>query len=130
MARHKNLTPEARQYILEQMLEVGEITTEEVMQMIEPHFLFDPQTAREQQIRKLAHRLMGSIKDKNGQRNCFALQDEKTYINVDKTSDIEALAKVEKALKLKLVGLGSSYKKVRRRRVEVEGQISFLENAQ
>lgn len=124
----KYLTPEARDYIEEQVHDFGEITTEEVMELVRPHFLFDPETAREQQIRRVAHRIMSAVRADDGTRTCFAVNKggESTYVNVENTTSIEDLDKVKAQLGNKYDGLNRSLKKVNERFREIEGQTSLL----
>ena len=124
----KYLTPEARDYIEEQVHDFGEITTDEVMELVRPHFLFDPETAREQQIRRVAHRIMSAVRADDGTRTGFAVNKggESTYVNVENTTSIEDLDKVKAQLGNKFDGLNRSLKKVNERFREIEGQTSSL----
>ena len=125
----KYLTPEARDYIEEQVHDRGEITTDEVMEMVRPHFLFDPESAREQQIRRVAHRIMASVRAEDNTRICFAIRkdSESTYVNVENTTSVEDLDKVRAQLGNKFDGLNKSLKKVNNRFRELDGQVSFNE---
>ena len=124
----KYLTPEARDYIEEQVHDFGEITTDEVMELVRPHFLFDPETAREQQIRRVAHRIMSAVRADDGTRTWFAVNKggESTYVNVENTTSIEDLDKVKAQLGNKYDGLNRSLKKVNERFREIEGQASLI----
>lgn len=126
--RHCAITKEARDYIIDKMKDIGEMSTEEVMTLIEPHFTFDPVQAKSQQIRKQAHQMMSKMRDKYGVRTCFAVNDinhNSVYVNVEKTEDPEALDAIEKQLTGKYTGLNASIKQVKRRKEEISGQISF-----
>ena len=124
----KYLTPEARDYIEEQVHDFGEITTDQAMELVRPHFLFDPETAREQQIRRVAHRIMSAVRADDGTRTSFAVNKggESTYVNVENTTSIEDLDKVKAQLGNKYDGLNRSLKKVNERFREIEGQTSML----
>ncbi len=128
MARSKVLTPEARQFIEDQIHDYGEITTEEVMDLVRPHFVFDPESAREQQIRRTAHRIMSGIRSYDKTRTCFAIkkEGESTYVNVENTQSIEDLDKVRAQLGYKFDGLNRSLKKVNERTLHLQGQLSFF----
>ena len=69
----KYLTPEAKEYIENQILSCGEITTDEVMDIVRPHFMFDMLSAKEQQIRRVAHRIMSSMRSTDHSRTCLSL---------------------------------------------------------
>lgn len=129
MARSKVLTPEAKQFIEDQIHDYGEITTEEVMDLIRPHFVFDPENAREQQIRRTAHRIMSGIRSYDRTRTCFAIkkEGESTYVNVENTQNIEDLDKVRAQLGYKFDGLNRSLKKVNERALCLQGQLSFFD---
>ena len=124
----KYLTPEAKKYIENQIYSRGEITTEEVMDIVRPHFMFDMLSAREQQIRRVAHRIMSAVRADDGTRTCFAVNKggESTYVNVENTTSIEDLDKVKAQLGNKYDGLNRSLKKVNERFREIEGQTSSL----
>lgn len=123
----KYLTPEAREYIENQVRNFGEISTDEVMDMVRPHFLFDPESAREQQIRRVAHRIMAGVRAEDNTRICFAIRKdaESTYVNVENTTSVEDLDKVRAQLGRKYDGLNRSLKKVNERFREIDGQMSF-----
>ena len=126
----KYLTPEAKKYIEEQVRDYGEITTDEVMDLIRDHFIFDMQSAKEQQIRRLPHRFMSSIRSKDRTRTCFAIDKygESTYINVENSTSIEDLDKVREQLGHKFDGLNRSLKKVMERSDEIIYQTSLFDN--
>ncbi len=126
----KYLTPEAKKYIENQIYSRGEITTEEVMDIVRPHFMFDMLSAREQQIRRVAHRIMSSMRSTDHTRTCFAIDKygESTYINIENSSSIEDLDKVREQLGNKFDGLNKSLKKVNERANEVMGQTSLFDN--
>lgn len=121
----KYLTPEAKLYIEDQIHDYGEITTEEVMELI----VFDPQSAREQQIRKVAHRIMYGMRDEKQVRTCFAVKKdgESVYVNIDKSTNLNDLTKVRKQLGIKFDGLNRSIKKVKQKTKEVQGQVSMFD---
>lgn len=125
----KYLTQEARQYIEDQIHDRGEITTEEVMDIIRPHFIFDMLSAKEQQIRRVAHRIMSGVRDENKTRICFAIDKdgESVYVNVENSNSLEDLDKIRAQLGNKFDGLNKSLKKVNARTREVQGQMSMFD---
>lgn len=127
MARTRKLESKAREMIVQKMRESGEMETEEIMDLIRPHFLFDPQSAKEQQIRRKAHQLAAQIKDEYGVRTVFNCKVDgvSKYVNIDASRDVKALRGVEGQLAEKLNGLEISSAKASRRRMEVEGQMSL-----
>ena len=127
MARTRKLEPKAREVIIQKMMESGEMTTEEIMDLVRPHYLFDPQAAKEQGIRKLTHQMMAQIRDDKGIRTVFNCKvgGVSKYVNIDESRDIKALRSVDGQLTEKLNGLKLSEEKASRRCMEVEGQISM-----
>lgn len=127
MSRTRTLEAKAREMIILKMLESGEMETEEIMELVRPHFLFDPQAAREQMIRRKAHQLAAQIRDEKGVRTVFACKvgGISKYVNIDESQDVMALKSVDSQLRTKLDGLELSSAKASKRRMEVEGQMSL-----
>lgn len=119
----KHLDRRAKEVILNQMRERGEMTTAEIMDLIRPHYFFDAQEAREQGIRRQANRLVKSLRDENGIRTCFALKGDDVYVNIERCSDRIRVGRVEDQLQAQIEGLRASRNKARRRRQELEGQL-------
>ena len=65
------LDKRAREYIVNQMAELGSMTTDEVILLIEPHYMFDVEAAKTHMLKEQARRLMRGIRDKEGIRICF-----------------------------------------------------------
>lgn len=130
MTRQTSLDKRAKEVILNQMEQLGEITTEEVMSLIRPHFMFDVAIAKEQSLRRKANNIMRQFKDSKGQRTCYNYKDStgtSVYANIDITKDLEALNKIEEQLNKKFYGLNASKRKISRRRMEILGQMSLEE---
>lgn len=123
------LEKKAREKILEQMDEMGgEITTEQVMNLINPYYIFDDRKLREQALRRTANSLMARYKDDKGIRTCFNVKNkngESAYVNIETTKDVEALNIIESHLDGQYQGLNMSKKKVQNRRKELSGQLHF-----
>lgn len=127
MKRTATLESKAKEMIMQKMLETGEMETEEIMDLIRPHFLFEPQVAREQMIRRKANQLASQIRDEKGIRTVFNCKvgGISKYVNIDESRDTVALRSVEGQLDTKLNGLKISKAKASRRVMEVEGQLSL-----
>lgn len=127
MKRTATLESKAKEMIVQKMLETGEMETEEIMDLIRPHFLFEPQVAREQMIRRKANQLASQIRDEKGIRTVFNCKvgGISKYVNIDESRDTVALRNVEGQLDTKLNGLKISKAKASRRVMEVEGQLSL-----
>ncbi|MBV4427117.1 hypothetical protein [Clostridium tyrobutyricum] len=127
MSRYSSLEKKARESILQQMDELGEITTDAVMELIRPHYIFDIKKLRNQALKRTANNLMRKYKDDKGIRTCFNYKDNgiSKYVNVDKTKDLKALENIEIQLNKKYKGLNVSKKKVTLRKQILSGQLSI-----
>ena len=127
MKRRRTLEPKAVEVILQKIYESGEMETEEIMDLIRPHFLFDPSAAKEQMIRRKANQLAARIRDDKGIRSVFAceIDGRSVYVNIDESCNVNNLRSVEEQLNSKLLGLSCSMGKASLRRMEVEGQLSL-----
>lgn len=127
MTRSRKLEPKAREMIKHKLYEMGEIETEEAMEMIRPHFLFNPIIAKEKELRTVAQKMLSGIRDEKGVRTVFACNVDgvSKYVNIDESRDIASLRGVDRQLAKKLEGLEASSAKASKRRMEVEGQMSL-----
>lgn len=123
----KALEKRARDFIVQQIRENGEMTTEEIVELIRPHYIFDPQVAMEQALRRKANQLMAQIRDEQGVRTVFNCRVDgvSKYVDVDACENIVSLKSVEDQLNEKLKGIAASKAKASRRRMEIEGQMKF-----
>lgn len=127
MGRIRRLEPKAREMIKHKLFDAGEIRTEEVVDLIRPHYQFDPVAAKERELKRMAHQMMSSVRDEKGDRSTFAcnVAGVSKYVNVDKSNDLDNLRGVDEQLRVKLEGLKKSSRKASNRRMEVEGQMSL-----
>ena len=127
MARTRKLEPKAREVIMQKIYESGEMETEEIMDLIDPHFLFDKDAARKRELRRTAQQMMSQVRDEKGVRIVFACKVDgiRKYVNIDESRNVKALRSVEGQLADKRNGLEVSCAKASKRRMEVEGQLSF-----
>ncbi|MGL5434963.1 MAG: hypothetical protein ACRDBO_06110 [Lachnospiraceae bacterium] len=125
--RTRKLEPKAREMIKTRLYDAGEIETEAVMDMIRPHYLFDPDAAKEREIRRAAQQMMSGMRDEKGIRTTFNCKVDgvSMYVDIDASKNPTAIRSVEGQLKTKLEGLQASKSKASRRRMEVEGQMSL-----
>ena len=119
MNRSRRLTKQAREHIELIMRNNSEMSTDEAMEIVEPHFMFDPQTAKRTEIRRTVHRIMRAIKGETGKRVCFNLRDDDAsfYVNIETTLSIDALDGVEKQLDGQFYGLRESKNRIAKRRL-------------
>ena len=127
----RSLEKRAKEVIMEQMHDLAEISTETVMELIEPHYIFDHQKAKQQAIRRKAHSLMAQFRDERGIRSFFACHDKdgnSKYINIETTKDLVALNAVEKQINNKFMGLNESKKKIELQRMKLIEQLTLWES--
>lgn len=127
MGRTRKLEPKAREMIRQKLYEAGEISTEELVDMIDPHYLFDQATARQREVRRMAQRMMSTMRDKKGVRTTFNcnIDGVSKYINIETNNDLDNIRGVDAQLRTKLEGLKASSAKASRRRMEFEGQLNL-----
>lgn len=129
MTRIRRLEPKAREVIRKKLYDMGEVETEEAMDLVRPHFLHDARASYERDLRRTTQQIMSSIRDDKGARTTFACDVEgiHKYVNIDASNDVESLRSVDVQLRTKLEGLKISSAKASKRRMEVEGQIEALQ---
>ncbi|WHH59703.1 hypothetical protein [Petroclostridium sp. X23] len=130
MSKTITLEKQARNEILKQMAGLNEITTDAVVDLIEPYFQFDVTNAREQALRRKANSLMAQFKDECGQRTCFSYKDngQSKYVNIDETTDSEILNRLDDQLYKKLDTMLIIRKKIAKRLDELLKQTN-IENS-
>ena len=118
MSRSPKLTRQAREYIKQLMLDKGAMSTEDAIEIVQPHLMLDPQELVSAETRRVVQRIMRGIKGKTGKRACFNLKDgtDSQYINIETTSSVKALDGIEKQLDGQFFGLSESKKRITKRR--------------
>lgn len=127
MGRSKCLDKRAREYILEQMHDNGEMTQDEIKDLIRPHFNFDYQSAKEQAIGRYANRLVSTLRDEQGVRTSFTLRGENLVVNVEKSKSLRNVRAVKRQLQKQIAGTYASFKKTEKREAELLGQTSLYD---
>lgn len=125
--RNKYLEKKARDHIIEQMHDNGEMSKEELKDLIRPHFNFDYQTAKEQAIGRYANGLVSSLRDEQGVRTSFTLRNQDLVVNVDRSKNLRNVRAVKEQLRKQIVGTYASYQKTEKRESELMGQISIFD---
>lgn len=123
MSRNTSIEKETRKIIIEQIDELGEVTIDKVMELIQPYYRFDIRKLRSQALRRVASGIMRTYKDKKGARSCYSYKSkdgESNYVNIDSSDDIEALRKIEIQLEGMAKSLNVSIKKIKLRRKILE----------
>lgn len=121
------LEKRAHEFIIQQIREHGEMTSEEIMELIRPHYIFDVPKLMEQALRRKANQLVAQVRDEQGVRTVFncIVDGVSKYVNVDTCNNLTSIKSVEAQLDEKLKGLTISKAKASRRRMEIEGQLKL-----
>jgi hypothetical protein len=103
------------------------ISAEELSEIIKPHIEYDTKDLINRELKRQVRRIISSIKDDDGVRVYFS-NGRGNFVNVDTTTNMDELQKVELQIYKKLVGTTKSYKKVLRRKQVLFGQLSIFDN--
>jgi len=98
--------------IVEEYLEYTEKPTiDKIVNIIRPHYKFNKSELVERELTKKARYVMRTFKDENGVRTFYS-DDTGAYINIETTTDLDDLYKVNAQLNRKYSGLNGAIKKV------------------
>lgn len=86
----------------------------DIVEIIRPFYKWKKDYLLERELKRKARVIMSSFKDENGVRTYFS-QNRGSYINIEKSTDLDDLNKVSVQLKPKYAGLSKSIEKVRAR---------------
>lgn len=111
MKRHTVMDRKTSEAIYHIMDLYGELSTEDLIEIIRPHCDFNIPHMVEMSLKRKANQMMQRKKDASGIRRYFACPDK--YINVEVTKSIEDLSMVEAQLDKQRMGLDASINKVR-----------------
>ena len=122
----QNINKEVRERIRDEIRERGLITVEEVSSMIEPLYAFDPEASREREIRACSRRILASIRNGAKEREVLAVKKHPgVFANLDTCRDLPTIRSIEEQLNIKYAGLWKTLNRARRRKAELEGQMSM-----
>lgn len=116
--RNKNLTKEAWDKIIKRIREDGIMDTETAMELVRPHYIFDPNAAREQGIRRKAQQIMASIRDGDNVRSVFNCRDaagRSIYVDIDASDDLNVIIRIFERISSDINGLRQNALKLRKR---------------
>jgi hypothetical protein len=121
------LAKEARKVIVDQFENSPKKNKEDLIEMIRPHYIPDYRKLVEQDLGRLANQIAASVRDENGARRIFAINDDgkQALVNVDKSEDIQDLRAVYKDLLKGRDSRERSIGKVFKRGQEVAGQMAL-----
>lgn len=121
------LTKRAREVIIEKFEASPKMSKQELMDEIRPHYIPDIKKLIDQDLGRIANRLAASVRDQNGRREIFAIEEdhERKLIYVDKSRNLSDVRRVYKSLVTAKKGLNPSIKKVYQKGTELAGQQRF-----
>jgi hypothetical protein len=121
------LTKGARNVIIDQFENSPKKNKADLIEMIRPHYIPDYKKLVDQDLGRLANQIAASVRDENGARKIFAIEDngKPALVNVDKTENIQDIRTVYKNLVKRRDDRDRSIGKVFKRGQEVAGQMSF-----
>ena len=125
-----SLDKKAKEIIVRQIEELGEITIENAIELVAPHFSFDSDKSRKSAIRRKTISLIAQLRDEKGVRKCFVIKDTKGIskaINIEKSNSLTELGLVESAFTKVMSGYHSSVVKIKNRKSILEGQTSIFD---
>ncbi len=123
-----SLLKEARKFIVGKFEDSPKMSKEELMDLIRPHYIADYRKLADQDIGRIANYIIARIRDENGVRQVFAVEDQgkRAFVHVDKSSDLRDIKTVYSSLVKDRDGRERSIAKVRKRGQEVAGQQSLI----
>lgn len=129
MGATRLITKEARAHIIEQIHECGQMSKSEIADLIRPHCTFDPIALENQAINRLVGSICRSIRDETGTRSVFVAKGRDAIVDIDTSTSLPLVAKIDEQLAANIKGLQASKKKTALRRAVLAGQTSMFENS-
>lgn len=129
MGKSRYLEPEARKRINEILDLRGEMSMDEMVELVMPHMIFDIDNMKLQTTKNVCRGIVASRKDPHGIRTTFAVKRSKNslYVDIDNCKSVSSVRQIEELLREKEEGIAKSRIKARNRRLVLEGQISMEE---
>lgn len=126
MAKNKIISKEAREHIIAQLHDNGEMTKSEIMDMTRPHCSFNPVALQEQALSRLVGGIIRSVRDSSGARSAFIVRNMDTVVDIDTCKSLLKVSAVEEQLAKQLDGIRASHRKAERRKQELAGQTDLF----
>lgn len=118
MGRNKYLEPKARERINEILDLRGEMSMEEMVELVMPHMIFDINAMKLQTTKAVCRNIVAARKDTHGVRTTFAVKQSRnsTYVDIDHCKNASSVRRIEEQPKEKEDGIARSRIKARNRR--------------
>ena len=110
----KNDNRIVREIVAKNLEKIDRPKLEDIIEIIRPHYIFTKDQLMERELKNRARYIMRSFKDAKKVRTYF-LNNNGAYINIEKSTDLGDLEKVDTQLSVKYTGILSAIEKVRAR---------------
>jgi len=119
-----SLIKEAREFIVNKFEDSPKMSKEDLKDLIRPHYIADYQKLVDQDIGRIANYIIARIRDENGVRHVFAIEDQgkRAFVHVDRSNDLRDIKTIYSSLVKDRDGRERSINKVKKRGHEVAGQ--------
>ena len=125
----RKMSKAASDYVVDTIREYGCMSTDDMIELVRPHYDFDPRTAREREIRRYVGAIVRNMRDDQGTRVAFLEKTNSEIVNIDTCKDAAKITAVTQQLHKQAAGSFRSYRKAAKRRFEVNGQIGIFDEA-
>ena len=124
----RKMSKEAHDFVIRTIREQGSMSTDEVIELIQGHYVFDLLAARKREMRRYVGQMVRRQRDSDGTRTMFLERKSAHIVDIEHCRDVEKVAAVNTQLRVQAVGLLRSCRKASNRKRELDGQISFFDD--
>ena len=110
----KNNTAQIKDIVTENLKRMEKVYLSDIIDIIRPFYTFKKDDLIESELRRKARYIMGCFRDGNNIRIFFS-DSGGAYINIEKSSDLVDLSKVNSQLSRKYAGISGALAKVQKR---------------
>lgn len=126
----RKMSKEAYEYVVNAIRSNGSMSTDEAVDLVRPHYDFDPGAARERELRRYVGQLVRGQRDDQGDRTTFLEKTNSEIVDIDRCKDTEKLAAVAAQLRTQAKGVYRSYRKAAKRVKESAGQVGIFDEVE
>lgn len=125
----RKMSKAAYDYVIDTIREYGSMSTDDVVELVRPHYDFDPKAARERELRRYVGQIVRGLRDDVGTRVAFLEKTKSEIVNLDTCKEPTKVAAVKDQLHKQAAGSYRSYRKAVKRQFELAGQTSLFNEA-
>jgi len=122
----RKVTKEAHDFVIRTIREKGSMPTDEVIELVRGHYIFDPQAALIRELRRYVGRIARRQRDPDGTRMMFLERKSAYIVDIERCDDAEKVTAVNAQLRVQAAGLLRSCRKAANRKRELNGQTMFF----